>query len=197
MQQSYTRLLVVGGVSLVAFIVVLFFMLRTPSLSGVPSKVSWLTKPTPTIEMEHLHFMLGTWVVNETWEKGAWGSSFKGKSIWKTRLGPARLSILTDVETAGPMGLSITHIVSSWNPYLKAYQGSSVSNVDYGVLFWLGRWEQNSLVFDGEIQVREQKLVFRRVISEIKKSTYTTQEFITEPDEPRRLLVTGKGKRKA
>jgi hypothetical protein len=196
MQQTYLWLLLIFGLFFAAFIIVLFVQKKSLKLGGDGSKVPWFTRPTPTIEMDHLRFMLGTWVVYENWERGPWGSSFKGKSVFKTAMGPGGLSIMTDVETAGPLGRTFTHIVSSWNPFLEAYQGSSVSNNDYGVLFWTGRWEQNSLVFDGEMQTRGKKMALRRVLSEIKKGSYTTQEFITEPGEQRKLLVTGKAKRR-
>jgi hypothetical protein len=196
MQQTFLWLLLIFGLFFAAFLIAIFVQQKSLKRGGDGSKVPWFSRPTPTIEMDHLHFMLGTWVVNETWERGPWGSSFKGKSIFKATLGPGGLSIMTDVETAGPLGRSFTHIVSSWNPFLEAYQGSSVSNVDYGVLFWTGKWEVNNLVFDGEIQAKDKKLMVRRVLSDIKKGSYTTQEFITEPGEQRKLLVTGKAWRR-
>ncbi len=196
MPEIYLWLGGIAGVCFVAFVIVLFTQQRSPKLVAGQSRVPWLTKPTATIEMEHLHFMLGTWIVYETWERGPWGGTFKGKSVFKTRLGPANLSIITDIETVGPHGRSFTHIVSSWNPYAESYEGCSVSNLDYGVLFWRGKWEENNLVFEGELVVQGKKIVLQRVLSDIKSRSYTTQEYITEPGDQRRLVVTGKAKRK-
>ena len=197
MAQSYLWLAAIAGLLFVSFLIALYIKRRPAVLGEAKTKGAWTPRPTPTIEMEHIHFMLGTWEVVENWEKGPWGDSSKGKSIFKTRLGPGGLSILTDVESAGPQGQSRTHIMSAWNPYLEAYQGCSVSNLDLGALIWTGKWEQGNLVFDGEIQVRGKKLAFRRVLSQITKTTYTSQEFISEGGGPMKLLVTGHARRKA
>jgi hypothetical protein len=196
MLNSYIWLMLIAGLLFVSFLVALFIKRRPAILVGGKTKDVWMARPAPTIEMEHIHFMLGTWEVQETWEKGPWGPSSKGKSLFKTRLGPGGLSILTDVESVGPHGRSRSHIVSAWNPFLEAYQGCSVSSLDLGALVWTGKWEQGKLVFDGEIQVRGKKLAFRRVLSEISKTTYNSQEFITEPGEPMKLLVRGTARRK-
>src|SRR6266567_4584134 len=177
MSHSYLLLTLIAGVLFVFFLVALLFK-RRPA----------------TIPVDKA---LGEWEVAETWEKGSWGDSFKGKSLFKGHLGPGGLSLLTDVESSGPHGHYLSHIMSAWNPSLGVYQGCSVSNLDSGALFWTGKWDQGNLVFDGEIQVRGKKLAVRRVLSEISKVAYTSQEFITLPGEGMKLLVTGKAKRRA
>lgn len=197
MPNSYLILTLIAGLLFVSFLVALLFKRRPATIPVDKAAAEWVIRPSPTNEMEHLHFMLGEWEVAETWEEGSWGNSFKGKSLFKGKLGPGGLSILTDVESAGPYGHTHSHIMSAWNPSLGVYQGCSVSNLDSGALFWTGKWEQGSLVFDGEIEVRGKKFAFRRVLSEISKEAYTSQEFVTESGEGMKLLVTGKAKRRA
>ena len=197
MSNSYLILTLIAGLLFVSFLVALLFKRRPATIPVDKAAAEWVIRPSPTNEMEHLHFMLGEWEVAETWEEGSWGNSFKGKSLFKGKLGPGGLSILTDVESVGPHGQYRSHIMSSWNPYLAVYQGCSVSNLDSGALFWTGKWDQGNLVFDGEIQVRGKKLAVRKVLSEISKVAYTSQEFITLPGDGMKLLVTGKAKRRA
>ncbi len=197
MSHSYLILTLIAGLLFVSFLVALLFKRRPATIPVDKAAEEWVIRPSPTNEMEHLHFMLGEWEVAETWEEGSWGKSFKGKSLFKGKLGPGGLSILTDVESAGPYGHTHSHIMSAWNPSLGVYQGCSVSNLDSGALFWTGKWDQGNLVFDGEIQVRGKQVAVRRVLSEISKVAYTSQEFITLPGEGMKLLVTGKAKRRA
>ena len=135
MLHSYLWLTLIAGLLFISFLVALLIK-RRPAVMAVDKAIeAWIIRPSPTVEMEHLHFMLGTWEVAETWGKGSWGNSFKGRSLFKGQLGPGGLSILTDVESVGPHGQYRSHIMSSWNPYLAVYQGCSVSNLDSGALF--------------------------------------------------------------
>ncbi len=160
-----------------------------------PSSEMPYPMPKPGAEMKKLDFLLGQWQTVEAHESMPGFAGGKGQGKTSTQLGPGGLSIFTDYQSTGVVGVFQGRGIITWEATEKAYRTFWFDNMQAGSMTMAGQWEGNDLVFMGDLNMMGQMVKFKQVYTEITPRSYTIKMYVIEGSETK-LVMTMKSAKK-
>jgi hypothetical protein len=154
-------------------------------------------KPPAIVEMEKLHYFVGSWSIADKYEKTDWTpNGGEGAGTFDFKLGPGGYSLIGDLATHTVLGDEIGHGILTWEPKENAYKEYVAGNTFPGCFITTGHWEKENLVFTGQFNIAGADVSFRDVFSDMKPASFTIHEYFSTAGNPERLLYTSKLTRK-
>ncbi|MBI2681960.1 MAG: DUF1579 family protein [Acidobacteriales bacterium] len=117
--------------------------------------------------------MVGVWSVDEIYQASPMmptGGKGKGRDVIST--GPGGYSIIYDYRSQGPMGPITGHGLMSWSPTEKVFTSVWMDSGAPGAAVATGKWEGETIVLSGPVDINGQKMDFRQVISDFKPDSF-------------------------
>lgn len=167
----------------VAALLFLFFRNAAAQEAGRPS--------LPLPEMQKLaKLYVGRWEYTETYAKSPMApNGGTGSGIYTSELGPGGNSIFNHFHSKGSLGDAEGTIVMAWDPKEKSYK-SYVFGGDFpGAIVTTGQWENDALVYRGEVSMGPTKIALRNVTKFSADGKISSDEFTSVNGAPESLLV--------
>jgi hypothetical protein len=136
------------------------------------------------------HLIGGHWLVEEKYEVTAitpQGGEAKGSEI--VHRGPGGLSIVVNYSSAGTMGETRGEGIFTWSPADNAYKLFWVDDGAPGGELWLGKWEDESLVFSSTQKMGERSIFWKQTLGSFSDQGFTmTFDFGASENDLKRLM---------
>jgi hypothetical protein len=156
-----------------------------------PASPPAMHAPQPGPEMVRLQkFYLGTWDYTETYPKGGFAPEGGVNSgVYKSELGPGGFSLINHFHSKGPVGDFEGLLIMTWDAQEKAYKSYIFGNDFPGAVVETGIFEGDTLVFRGDMTVRETKISMRNSTRIGDDGKLNTEEFMAMGGAPETAVV--------
>jgi hypothetical protein len=153
-------------------------------------------RPEPGPEMDQLKFLRGYWHYSSVYEKSSfYPNGGKGSGTYISSDGPGGFSLIVEFQGTTPDGREVGHEVITWDPKEHAYKSYIFGNTAPGCVIETGRWEGNTLIFEGELEINGDKLHLQTAVTATSDDTVMIVDKAATGDAGLQTTVTLKATR--
>jgi hypothetical protein len=149
-------------------------------------------------EMERLKFYLGIWDYTETYPKSTFSpKGGQNTGVYTSKLGPGGNSLENTFHSQGPVGDFEGLLIMTWDAKEKSYKSYTFGNDFPGCFVQAGSFEDDALVYRGDLVMGEQHIALRNSTRFIAPNRMSSDEYSAVNGQPEKLLVHVEAVRRA